>query len=260
MSERMTANTGAETGAGAAAKPGLDLAGLDQALGALQKYDLGSGRSSLLPVDDAVAAARSDEAVRARLEGRLAELLGASLSRAAKEYVCRQLAVIGSARSVPVLSACLADPGLAHLARNALEVVPGPEAGQALRESLRKVTGLTKVGVVNSLGRRRDAESVPVLGGLLEDGDVQVAGAAAAALGEIGNVESARALAKFQAAAPEALRLVAADACLVCAERLLREGTKGEALQLFKQLNHPAQAKQVRLAAMRGQLAAAAKD
>ena len=50
-----------------------------------------------------------------------------------------------------------------------------------------------------------------------------------------------------------------ADACLTCAERLLADGKKPEAVRLYKSLNSEDQPKHVRLAATRGVLAAAGK-
>ena len=129
-----------------------------------------------------------------------------------------------------------------------------------MRTALPKASGLTKVGVINSLGVRRDAQSGPALVALLKDSDPEVAGAAAAALGAIGNAEAARALGAFQKTAPEKLRLVAADAYLACAAQLLADGKKAEAMAIYKALNVPEQPKQVRMAATRGMLAAAGKQ
>ena len=62
-------------------------------------------------------------------------------SRAAKDFVCRKLAIIGTAESVPALAALLPDKDLSHMARYALERIPAPEAAKALREALAKTSG-----------------------------------------------------------------------------------------------------------------------
>ena len=67
---------------------------------------------------------------------------------------------IGTAESVPALAALLPDKDLSHMARYALERIPAPEAGAALRDALPKLSGALKVGVIGSLGVRRDAASV----------------------------------------------------------------------------------------------------
>jgi HEAT repeat protein len=162
--------------------------------------------------------------------------------------------LIGSADSVPTIAALLTDKELSHMARYALERMPCPEAVKAMRDALSQTEGLVKVGVINSLGVRRDAESVGTMIKLLDDSDPEIVAAAAAALGSIGNTEAAKALGAFQAKAPEPLQLPAADAYLTCAERLLADGNKAEAMVIYKALSK-AEQKHVRLAAVRGMLA-----
>ncbi len=239
----------------AAAAP--DQTAVDKAFDALKTFQWGQDRKPLVAIEAAVMASQKDAAAQKALEARLAAVLKTDAPRAAKDFVCRQLSYLGSAESVPVLAALLPDKDLSHMARFALERIPGPEAVKAMREALPKVDGQLKVGVINSLSVRRDVESLSALAGLLEGSDPQVAAAAAAALGAIGTPEAAQALGQFQKKAPEKLRLAAADACLTCAERMLAAGKKAEALAIYKSLTGPEQPKHVRLAATRGMLAAA---
>jgi HEAT repeat protein len=169
------------------------------------------------------------------------------------------LSLVGSAESVPALAPLLTDEKLSHMGRYALERIPGDEAVAAIRAAAAKTTGRVKVGLLNSLGVRRDAASVAALVALLGDADAQVASAAAAALGAVGNAEAAKALGAFQEKAPESLSLAAADAYLTCAERLLADNKKAEAMLIYKSLSQ-SKAKHVRLAAMRGLLAATGKQ
>lgn len=103
----------------------------------------------------------------------------------AKAKACQRLAVSGDHSAVPALAALLTDPQLSHYARYALEPMPDPAAAEALRAALGKVKGRLLVGVINSLGQRRDAQSVEALGKLLDDPDREVAEAASAALARI---------------------------------------------------------------------------
>jgi len=231
---------------------------LDKAFEALKTYDWGADRSVLKPMDEAIVASHNDTAARKSLEMRLVAALKSDVSQAAKDYICRQLSLIGSAGCVPAVAELLTDEKLSHMARYALERIPDEEAVAALREALPKTSGTVKVGVINSLGVRRDAKSTEALTALLADQDVEIASAAAAALGAIGTPEAAKALTEFQAKAPKKLQLVAADACLVCAERLAAAGNKAEALALYKLLAK-SEIKHVRLAATRGMLALAGK-
>ena len=113
------------------------------------------------------------------------------------------------------------------------------------------------MGVIASLGVRQDAASVKPLTTLLSDNDASVARAAAGALGAIRSSEAAQALAKGQPNA-EAKASVT-DASLACAESLLADGKKTDALVIYKRFVGGDQPKHVRLAATRGMLACAGK-
>ena len=111
---------------------------LDKAFDALKSYDWGADRNVLKPIDDAVVASGKNAAARKNLEKRLAGVLKSDVSRAAKDYLCRHLSLVGSAGCVPTLAPLLTDQKLSHLARFALERIPAPEAAKALREALGK--------------------------------------------------------------------------------------------------------------------------
>lgn len=236
--------------------PAEDTPALDQAFTALPSYDSGSSRGALMPIDNAVRDGVGNAAAPNKLEQRLAALLLTKMSPVAKEYICSKLGLIGSAESVPALAGMLPDPDLHHIARNALEAMPCPEAVQALRESLPRLRGRQKAGVVSSLGTRRDPLSVPVLGKLLADSDAEIAGAAATALGHIGTIEAVHTLQQFLPNAPDPVRLAVADGCLAGAERLLRDGKKAEAQTMYRALADSQQPKHVRLAVERGLISA----
>jgi len=231
---------------------------LDQAFDALKTFDWGTDRKQLNPIDEAALSKNSDAAARKQLEARLAAVLKTNVSRDAKDYVCRKLMIVGTAECVPALAELLADKELSHMSRFALERIPAPEAAAALRDSLGKVNGALKVGVISSLGVRRDEKSVAALAGLLGDSDAAVARAAAMALGDIKGAEAAKALGQAKPAEGPA-RIAATDATLACADGLLAAGKNGEALALYKSLVGENQPKHVRLAGTRGMLACAGK-
>lgn len=230
---------------------------LDKAFESLKTYDWGQDRKQLNPIDDAVVATHGDAAARLELENRLAEALKTELSFDAKQFLCRKLMVVGTAASVPVLADLLPDEKLSHMARYALERIPAPEAGKALRDALPKLSGKLKIGVISSLGVRQESDSVAALAGLLGDSDASVAQAAAAGLGAIRSPEAANALsdAKPSAQAKSAI----ADAKLSCAEALLDGGNTKQALLVYRSLASSDQPKHVKVAATRGMLACASK-
>lgn len=250
----------AGTAAVAADQAEIDPAAVDNAFEALKTYDWGTDRNTLNPIDEAVVATQGDAAARSELETRLLAVLASGASRSAKDYVCRTLKTIGTARSVPVLAALLQDEDLSHIARYALERIPAAEAGAAMRQALPKLPDALKVGTLGSLGVRRDVASVAALAGMLGNADPAIVRAAACALGNIGSPQAGKALGDFAKKAPEGVKPAVIDACLVCAEGLLADGRKADAVGLYKSLGGEDQPKHVRLAATRGLLAAAGKE
>jgi len=231
---------------------GVDKAALAKAFQELPSYDWGKDRGALDQIEKAIVAAHGDVTARADLEKRLAGVLGSGASRAVKDFACRQLSLIGTSASVPVLAALLPDKDLSHMARYALERITDPAAVKAMREALPKVSGLQKVGVINSLGMREDAESAGALLPLLEDSDPQIVAAAAAALGRIATPEAAVALLNFKAKAPAALQAGAVDACLDAAARVLKRGQVDAAVKIYETLDSEKEPEHVRMAAFRG--------
>lgn len=231
-------------------------AALDTAFETLKTYDWGSDRRALNPIDQAIIASHGDPAARRMLEKRLVDALAGGLSRSAQDYVCRKLKVMGTAQSVEALAALLPAQETSHIARYALERIADEKAAEAMRDALPKVSGKLKPGMIGSLGVRRDTKSIKAISGLLGDSDIQVAQAAAQSLGLIGTPAAAKELSAFAQKAPANMKIAAADACLVCAERLLADGEKSEALALYKQLNSGDQPAHVKVAAMKGMLAA----
>ena len=231
---------------------------LDQAFEALKTYDWGAERSPLEPINEAIISSRKDAVARKDLEARLISALKTPISRDAKDYVCRKLMQIGTAASVSTVAELLVDKDLSHMARFALERNPAPEAAQALRDALPRVAVPLKVGIISSLGQRRDVASVASLAKMLNDTDGTIARSAALALGAIRTSEAAKALSNAKANAPET-QIAITDASLSCADSLLAVGNKSEALVIYKSLLGEGQSKQVRLAATRGLLACSGK-
>jgi HEAT repeat protein len=241
----------------AADRPQVDPAKVDAAFETLKTYDWGADRNTLNPIDQAVVASQGDAAARQELEQRLLDLLAGGVSRSAQDFILRTLKTMGTARSVPPLAALLPNADLSHMARYALERIPADEAAAALRDALPKVQGELKVGVIGSLGVRRDAASAKALAGLLGNADRSVAKTAAHALGLIGSSEAGKALAAAVPKATAEMKQPITDACLTAAEQLLADGNKAEAVLLYKLFTGQDQPKHVRLAATKGMLAAA---
>jgi HEAT repeat protein len=232
---------------------------LDDAFEALKKYDWGTDRAPVAPIENAVAAAHGNAEARVDVEKRLLAALHSEISRDAKDFVCRMLTIVGSAAAVPALATLLADEYHSHMARYVLERLAAPEAAQALRDALPKSSGKMKIGVISSIGSRRDTAAVAALSGLLKDQNPAIARAAAVALGVIGTPEAAKALEESQPATAETTQAII-DAQLACAEALLADSKAAMALGIYKSLSGDNQGRLVRLAATRGMLNCANKN
>lgn len=148
--------------------------------------------SSLLAAQGQKAPAMSDPkygdaaAIRALPLAKLNALLTDSqASEYAKAKACQRLATVGDRTSVNALAAHLGDERLSSYARTALEQIPGDEAAGVLRTALAKWHGNALIGIINSIGVRRDAKAVDALSRLLHSPDPGVPQAASAALARI---------------------------------------------------------------------------
>ncbi len=191
-----------------------------------------------------------------RTQAQLLEVLRSDAPRKARADACRELAVIGGPEAVPVLVGLLADPELNHMARYALETLPDPAVSTALREQLGRLKGRPLVGVIGSLGVRRDPEAVEPLSRLLWNSDPEVVQTAARALGRIGTPAALEALMNaISGATPEDLPAFV-EGLGRAADARVAAGRGADVLPLFDRYSDPDLPPQVRAAALRGALLA----
>lgn len=185
-------------------------------------------------------------------EADLLAVLRSDAPKAEKALTCKKLAVYGSEASVSELAKLLPDPELSSWSRIALEAIPGEDSKSALRNAAGAVEGRLLVGMLNSLGVLRDAGAVELLRGKATAPDREVAAAAIAALGEIGNSEAAQVLrGGLSGQADPGLKAEFALASVVCAERLAR-GNAAAATELYQLIRQADVPKQRQLEATRG--------
>ena len=95
--------------------------------------------------------------IMARPAAELVELIeNPSASTFEKAKACQQLAVVGTKDAVPALAALLPDEKLNVYARFGLEGIPDPAVDAALRNAVTKLQGRQVIGVIDSIGQRRD--------------------------------------------------------------------------------------------------------
>lgn len=192
-------------------------------------------------------------------ESDLLAVLRSDAPQGEKAITCKRLAVYGSEASVSELAKLLPDPELSSWSRIALEAIPGSAAKAALRDAAGKLQGRVLIGVLNSIGVLRDAEAVPLLVEKINacdlSTDLEIAAAAIAALGEIGNEAAAEYLAaSFDLQVPARVREEYAQASIVCAERILGENKPIIASRLYQLVRKADVSKQRQLEATRGLL------
>ena len=177
-----------------------------------------------------------------------------------KAKACQRLSIIGDESAVPALARLLGDEKLSNYARCALEGIPGHAPEAALRGALSHFEGDRLIGVLGSIGVRRDAKAIDSVAALLDSDDRAVAAAAARALGYIGTLESARVLRGRLSDIAPPLRPAVANACLICAQCLARQGETEQVVALCDAVEDADVPKHLALAAAYDAILALGKD
>lgn len=238
--------------AAAAVVSGLDLAAALQGVAA---YRDGQPREPLGLVAQWAAYANSlsgprREQVRQDLADRLVALLTPAAAPEVTGFICERLAEVGSDAHVPAIARCIPDERASTAACHALMRIGTATAIDALRTAVNGTSALPRAGAIQALGQLRDAPSEPLLIHALGDSDVQVASAAAVAVGKLGTATCADALQKTAPGRipPELL----AQALITCADRLVADGKQELARRIYEALYQPSSSPGVRCASLRG--------
>lgn len=209
---------------------------LDELLGKISTYEFGQSRGNLTELADIVRESYESEQQRKDIEKRFLEFLRSDATLAGKQFICKQLSIIGTEEAVPTLAAMLPDAATSDMARYAMERIPGSSVDEALRKALPKTTGKEGIGIINTLGLRGDYKSVHALGTFVYDSDSETAIAAVAALGQIAGPQATDVLAQAKDKTGGKLRQVVLDAYLKCADELVARGEQAQALAIYKEL------------------------
>ncbi len=180
----------------------------------------------------ALLAAVCTIAARGASEKELIGILESDATVQQKARACQQLAVVGGKDAVPALAGLLGHRELGGYARFGLQPIDDPSVDDALRDAMGRLEGRLLVGVVNSIGVRRDAKAVKGLQALVDDPAKGAAPEALMALGMIATGEAITTIRGVLAGGSPAMRAAAADAALVAAEHLLGAKRNAEAVGL----------------------------
>jgi type 1 glutamine amidotransferase/HEAT repeat protein len=230
---------------------------LESLLETIRSYEYGQSRLALTELSDLVKSAHGSPETLAQIEKSFVQFLKSDATLAAKQYICRELSIVGTEQSVPALAAMLPDAATSDIARYALERIPGPAVDEALGKALSKAAGKEKIGIINTLAVRRDRKSVTVLKNLVYDPDPQLAAAAIAALGRIAGPEATELLAQAMQKTKGSLQQLALDAYLQCADELAATGQGKKAFAIYHQVYSGTAPAVIRIAALRGMVMSA---
>ncbi len=225
---------------------------LEEAFQTLRNYDWGQEPGAIPLLEEHLDRSHEDPDLRRALEQGFIGVLRSDSTRRAKDYACRKLYRIGTAASVSALADLLADPELSHMARYALESIPGPAAGEALREALRRTDDAVKIGIINSLGARRDEKAVPALIELTRTPDRAIVRVAVAALGNVADSRSIEALRGLLDEGPGDPREPVVGALVRAADRARDEGRTEAAARIYEEVYTSDAPASLRVGAYRG--------
>jgi len=217
-----------------AAPKKLDVATLDLLIGQIKQYDWDKSRIPVFQLHELIQEQYENTDTLKTIESKILSELESDVTLAVVDFFCKELALIGTEQSVPLLSKMLLNPDTSDQARYALERIPADAVDAALLNQLAKTEEKTiQIGIITSLGVRRCETAVNRLVDLGKGQDEKVTIAAIRALGFIGTAKSANAL---ESLAKDSLKEHVWDALLSCADLLSRSGQKNVARNIYLKL------------------------
>ncbi|MFI5379740.1 MAG: HEAT repeat domain-containing protein [Tepidisphaerales bacterium] len=166
---------------------------------AIIKRDFGTNAADLAAIEKEIGDTKPDHyaGIEVRL---LAVLESPDATFPAKQFVCQMLRTVGSPKCVPAVAKLLTDEKLSHVARQVFLGMKDPAVDDALRKALGQTQGNLRIGIVNTIGDRRDAQSLAVLATLLAGNDEATSRVTLNAIGKIGGAPAADLLDKTKVA------------------------------------------------------------
>ncbi len=220
----------------------------------IASYDYGDSREPLSALSVLVSASIDSRDTKLQIEQEMITFLGSGATFAGKQFVCEQLSIIGTEKSVPVLTELLSEDQTSDIALFAMQRIPGPEVDTALRESLPNVSRDAAIGIINSLGERKTVKAVGALDKLISDTDPQIARSAVVALGKIADKNAEKVLKRARSETKDDLRALVLDAYLRCADNLFANGKSAQAASIYEELYADDDIARIRMAALRGRV------
>ena len=225
---------------------------MEPLLATISHYDSGQSRIPLAAFTQLVQDCLANPQMLKVIEARLLKFVQSDATLQGREFGFRELSLIGTDMSVPVLAPMMTRPETAEMARYALSRIPGPAADEALRNALGQTSGNTRIGIINSIGLRHDAKAVPAIAALAGSSDAPTAEAAFLALAAIGDKAALDALRAARSKDSGSVRQHASEALAQCADQYAARGDKAMASKIYRELIGAQEAPMVRIVALGG--------
>ena len=223
-----------------AASSGLDVSALNTMVERVSRSDWDSGRADALELAALIRSYSKDAGVLGKIEEKLLAALQADPTMTARDFFCRQLAIIGTDKSVPVLSEMLTTPEMSNPARYALEKIPGPAVDQALvKAALASSNEDARIGIITTLGVRKSESVIALSKSLLGDKtdlDSPTVVAIIQALGSVGTGNAVAELRTLRSHVKGQSLLRCADAMLMCANAMQAAGQTTDAIGIYREM------------------------
>lgn len=165
--------------------------------------------------------------------------------RVNKQFLIRQLQLIGRADAIEFLTPCLADSFLSRSAAQALATIGGQDAQQALRNALQKAASGNRIPLIQALGDCGDKKAVALITPFARSTQPALQKTALYALASVGDPSSAKVLLN---AAKEADYHFSPDNatadCMLFIRNLIKNGHQAAAKKMVKKLSKKVKAKE----------------
>jgi HEAT repeat protein len=210
---------------------------IDALMEIISKYEFGMDRTALTEFAGIVTDELNNDEDLDMLEKKMLDFVQSDATFDGKQFICTQLSLAGSEKSVKPLLNLLKDPETSDMARFAIDRIPGKAADDALIDAVKNNSDDNiKIGAVSSLGNRRAASGVDVIAEQLKSDNKKLAAAAASALGMIGNEEAAMIIYSNLQNSDEEVRILLADSYLKCADNILAMNNRSVAEKIYRQI------------------------
>ena len=197
-------------------------------LASLVHYTFGESRLALTAFEESIKATSTTQ--RQAVEQRLLSLLAGSTSPDFKRWACRQLLLVGSQASIPVVSPYLKEEAWME-ACDVLLSLPGEQGIPALLQTLATLDNERRATLIHAVGLCHAQSAVPTLATYASDPDIQTSSAALRALSGIQDASAADALLALKPTTNNAFRIIEAK---LANATLQRENAQKKGKTLFE--------------------------